>query len=56
MASYLVIGISERIAYGKYIIRHQNFWSSFCMAYKLVISISGRVKKNRSGSERVKGT
>ena len=53
MTSYLVIGISERIAYDEYI-RHRHFWSSFRMTYKLFIGIPGRVTKNRSGSERVK--
>ena len=53
MTSYLIIGISERIADDEYI-RHQYFWSSFCMKYKFVIGISGRVTKNCSGSECVK--
>ena len=39
MTSYLVIGISERIAYVR-------------MTYKLVIGIFGRITKNRSGIER----
>ena len=51
MTSYLVIGISELIAYDEYI-HHRNFWSSFRM--RDLIGISGRVTKNRSGSERVK--
>ena len=51
MTSYLVIGISERIAYDEYI-SHRHFWSSFRMTYKLVIGIFGRITKNRSGIER----